>query len=76
MTFIYIVKVWAYMYMNSFEAALFGPQFTDAKQGWRAYANETAFVDWFIMTETIKNPKHSYHGGDYLYKVLSSSAAL
>ena len=38
-------------YMNSFEAALFSPTFTDNSTGWRQWANESAFVDWFVLTE-------------------------
>ena len=52
-----------------FEKALFSPQFTSPTAGWRAYANETSFADWWIAAELIKNAKHSYHGGDLLMKV-------
>ena len=37
--------------MNSFEAALFSPNFSDNSTGWRQFADESAFVDWFVLTE-------------------------
>lgn len=55
--------------LSNFETALFGPTFTDPAQGWRQYANETAFADWFILEELVKNAKHSYHSAAFMYKV-------
>lgn len=63
-------------YMNSFEAALFSSKFTDNSTGWRQYANESAFVDWFVLTELVKNPKHSYHGADYIVKDAEKKLAM
>ena len=48
---VYVNFLPACRYMNSFEAALFSPTFTDNSTGWRQWANESAFVDWFVLTE-------------------------
>ena len=58
-------------YVNSFEAALFGPNFMDPVTGWRMYGNPTTFVDFFLTTEIIKNAKHTYHGTSFANKVRS-----
>lgn len=50
-------------YMNSFEAALFSSKFTDNSTGWRQYANESAFVDWFVLTEVRQPGKGGGKGG-------------
>ncbi|DBB02648.1 TPA: hypothetical protein ACH3X3_011616 [Trebouxia sp. C0006] len=55
-------------YVNSFEAALFGPNFMDPVIGWRMYGNPTTFVDFFLTTEIIKNAKHTYHGTSFANK--------
>ena len=56
-------------YMNSFEAALFGPAFLDPVDGWRKYASILTFTDWFLTHEIIKNAKHTYHGTSFTNKV-------
>lgn len=58
-----------YRALNQFEAALYGPTFANPASGWRAYGNETTFIDWFLTAELLKNTKHSYHGAVYMYKV-------
>lgn len=40
-------------YVNDFEAALFGAGFIDPVTGWRAYADESSFVDWYIVNELL-----------------------
>ena len=61
-------------YVNSFEAALFGPNFMDPVSGWRMYGNPTTFVDFFLTTEIIKNAKHTYHGTSFANKVGSQQS--
>lgn len=58
-------------YLNTFEEALFGPDFTDPARGWRKYADVRSFIDWFLSTELIKGTKHAYHGAasPFMYKV-------
>ena len=47
---------------------LYGPQSASPTAGWRAYGNETTFIDWFLEAELMKNTKHTYHGAVYMYK--------
>jgi hypothetical protein len=56
-------------YLNDFERALFGPTFTDPSAGWRKYAVERSFTDWFLSTELVKAAKHAYHSPPLMYKV-------
>ncbi|KAK9806301.1 hypothetical protein WJX72_009366 [[Myrmecia] bisecta] len=60
-------------YLNQFEAALYGPNFADPAVGWRQFANETSFADWFLANEFIKNAKHTYHGGMWMHKDANST---
>ena len=55
--------------LDAFEEALYIPDFADPVTGWRLYANETAFADWFLLEELVKNAKHSYHSAAFMYKV-------
>lgn len=55
--------------LSDYENALYGPNFADPASGWRKYANETTWLDWFIVTEIVKNAKHGYHSTSWLYKV-------
>lgn len=56
-------------YLNDFETALYSASFTSPASGWREYANETAWIDWFLAIELIRNVKHSYHSSAFLQKV-------
>ena len=58
-------------YFNDFESALFGASFLDPVNGWRKYANQATFIDWFLVQEIIKNSKHTYHGTSFTNKVSS-----
>lgn len=42
-------------YLNDFESALFGSNFTDATQGYRAIADSATLVSWYIATELSAN---------------------
>lgn len=42
-------------YINQFETALDGPQFDDPENGWRKYAIENTFIDYFLVNELSKN---------------------
>ena len=63
-------------YLNDFETALYSSSFTDPAKGWRQYANETAWVDWFLSIELIRNVKHSYHSSAFLQKVACAFSAM
>lgn len=42
-------------YLNDFEASLFGSNFTDATQGYRAIVDSATLVSWYIATELSAN---------------------
>ncbi len=42
-------------YVNTFESALSGPNFDDPQLGFRQYADEGSFLDYFIVNEISKN---------------------
>ena len=54
-------------YFNDFEAALGSPTFANPQTGWRQFANESSFIDFFLATEITKNPD-SYRGSTFMYK--------
>lgn len=41
--------------IREFEKVLYSDQFADAQKGWRAYADEESFVDWYLINEYTKN---------------------
>lgn len=47
----------AYMvgYINDFEAALFGPDYTDPEKGYAKYINVESFINWYFTEELVKN---------------------
>lgn len=54
-------------YMNSFESALYGVNFTDPTTGWRAYMDEASMIDWYLVNEFVANNDAMYSSTD-LYK--------
>ncbi|MCX6351522.1 MAG: CotH kinase family protein, partial [Bacteroidetes bacterium] len=55
-------------YINdSFETTLKSANFKDHKTGWRRYADESSFLDYFLLSEFIKN-SDSYGSSTYLFK--------
>lgn len=42
-------------YIDQFETVLDGPDFTDPDNGWRKYAIENTFIDYFLVNEASKN---------------------
>lgn len=54
-------------YVDSFENALHGNQFTDPIVGYSKYINDTSFIDYFLMTELSKNVD-GYRISSYFYK--------
>jgi subtilisin-like proprotein convertase family protein len=54
-------------YVDSFETALAGPDFADPEQGFRAYANDSSFIDLFLINELSRNVD-GYRLSNYLYK--------
>jgi hypothetical protein len=54
-------------FVDSFERALYSPQFTDPASGWRRFAGEGSFVDFFLMNELSKNVD-GYRLSTFFYK--------
>lgn len=54
-------------YIDSFENALASPVFEDTLIGWRKYANEASFIDYFLLNELAKNVD-AYWLSTYFYK--------
>jgi hypothetical protein len=60
-------KTYIQNYINSFEAALNGSNFTDLQTGYDKYINVDSFVDYLIMTELTRNVD-GYRISTFLYK--------
>ena len=54
-------------YTDSFENALHGSSYQDKQTGWRKYADETSFLDYFIVNEVSRNVD-GYRLSAYFYK--------
>jgi hypothetical protein len=54
-------------YVDSFETALISPGFEDTLLGWRRFADESTFVDYFLLNELAKNVD-AYWLSTYFYK--------
>ncbi len=54
-------------YIDSFENALYGTSFQDTTVGWRHFAGEGTFIDYFIINEIAKN-FDAYRNNFYMYK--------
>ena len=54
-------------YVDSFERALYSPQFTDPAAGWRRFAGEGSFIDFFLINELSKNVD-GYRLSTFFYK--------
>ncbi len=54
-------------YVDSFEAAMAAPNFDDLTNGFRKYAYEQSFMDYFFFTEMSKNID-AYKRSSYFYK--------
>lgn len=54
-------------YVDSFQTALFGNNFTDPALGYRNYANSQSFIDFMLLAEAAKNPD-TYVLSTYIFK--------
>jgi len=59
-------------YVDSFETALAGPNFTDTSVGYTKYCGTNSFIDYFILNE-ISNNIDGYRLSTYLYKDKNSN---
>lgn len=48
-------KTYIQGFIDQFETTLYGPAFSDSITGFRQYADETSFVDYFIVNELSRN---------------------
>lgn len=48
-------KTYIQGFVDQFETALFGPNFSDPVTGFRQFAEDTSFVDYFIVNELSRN---------------------
>lgn len=55
-------------YIDDFETALLGAGFIDPTTGWRAYADEASFVDWYIVQELFYNADSHFRSSCKLWK--------
>lgn len=54
-------------YTDSFEYSLASPHYQDKQNGWRRYADESSFIDYFIVNEVSRNVD-GYRLSSYFYK--------
>jgi hypothetical protein len=59
-------------YVDSFETALAGPNFTDTATGYSKYIDVNSFVDYFLLNEISRNVD-GYRLSTYLYKDKNSN---
>jgi len=56
-------------YVDTAESALLSPTYTDPATGWRAYFDETAAVNYYIVNDVMSNADSSvFYSSTYLYK--------
>ena len=54
-------------YVDSFENVLHGLQYQDKQSGWRRFADESSFIDYFIVNEVNRNVD-AYRLSSFFYK--------
>ena len=54
-------------YLHQFETALISPAFTDSVQGYRAFVDVASFIDYFLLSETVRSADAFSHS-TYMYK--------
>ncbi len=60
-------KLYIMDYVDDFETALHGPNFADTALGFRKYAIESTFIDYFLVNEISKNVD-AYRCSTFLHK--------
>jgi len=64
---VYQQQLYIQRYVDTFETVLAGPNFSDTLIGFRKYASENKFIDYFIVNEISKNVD-GYRLSTYFYK--------
>lgn len=62
-------------YINDFETALYGPDFTNATTGYNKYIDKNSFVDYFIVNELSRNGD-GFKKSCFFHKDIDTPAAL
>lgn len=60
-------QLYIQQYVDSFETALLSSNFDDPLSGWRQYADENSFIDFFLINEISKNVD-GYRLSTFFYK--------
>ena len=60
-------KAWIKNFTDSFENALASPGYSEATTGWRKFADENSFIDYFIVNELSRNVD-GYRISSYFHK--------
>jgi hypothetical protein len=55
-------------YIDSLEAALYGPQFADPITGYAAWIDVDSAVDFYLVHELFKNPDSNFFSSVFMYK--------
>lgn len=63
------------VFMNSFEAALYGSDFTNVNKGYRTYIDIKSFIDYFLIGELTRNVD-AYKKSSFFYKDKESKGGL
>jgi hypothetical protein len=50
-----VQRAWLKNYVNGLEGALYGPDFTDPRKGYRAWLDADSFINYHLLVETTKN---------------------
>ena len=50
-----VQRVWLRDYLNRFETALYGAEFTDPQKGYAAFIDRDSFIDFHLLSEVTKN---------------------
>jgi hypothetical protein len=60
-------------YVSSAENAMFAANYTDPQKGWRAYFDEAALVNYYIVMDVMGNVDGgAFYSSDYLYKTVDN----
>jgi len=65
-------KAYIQAYVDSFETALAGPNFADPVNGFRKFASDNSFIDYFLLNEISKNID-GYRLSTFLHKDKNSN---
>lgn len=55
-------------YVNAAEDALFGDNFKDPENGYRAYIDTASVIDWYLVNELYKQVDANFHTSTFFYK--------